>query len=133
MASRSNHRHHNSDRAVRRSASSGLPKPSGGTAILALTGNRRLASRAAFCAALMIADWVCLKRLEFPFPQIATGDLDVAVLGQLPPPNLPLSYEFEPSPVKVVGFDAAFRRWSLGEQHLKYAARNPHHALILAD
>jgi hypothetical protein len=33
------------------------------------------------------------------FPQIATGDLDIALIGQLPPPNLPLGDQFEPSPV----------------------------------
>jgi len=31
----------------------------------------------------------------FAFPQIATGDLDIAVVSQLPPPNLPLGDEFE--------------------------------------
>jgi hypothetical protein len=39
-----------------------------------------------------------MTRLDFPFPQIATGDLDIAVLGQLPAANLPLSGEFEPGP-----------------------------------
>ena len=71
-------------------------------------------------------------RPAFSFSQIATGDLDVAVVGQLPPPNLPLSYEFEPSPVKVVGFEAAFRRRGLWKQDLEHAPGNPHHAVILA-
>jgi hypothetical protein len=31
-----------------------------------------------------------MTRLDFPFPQTATGDLDVAFLGQLPAANLPL-------------------------------------------
>jgi hypothetical protein len=31
---------------------------------------------------------------DFPFRQIATGDLDVAVVRQLPPPNFSLGNEF---------------------------------------
>ena len=46
----------------------------------------------------------------FAFPQIATGDLDVPIVGQLPAANFPLSDEFEPSPVNVIAFDAAFGR-----------------------
>jgi hypothetical protein len=37
-------------------------------------------------------------------PQIATGDLDIAVVGQLPSTNLPFGDQFEPRPVKVVRF-----------------------------
>jgi hypothetical protein len=51
-----------------------------------------------------------MSRLDFPFPQIATGDLDIPVVGQLPAANLPLGDEFEPGPVQVVGFEAAFGR-----------------------
>jgi len=51
-----------------------------------------------------------MTRLDFPFPQIATGDLDVPIVGQLPAANLPLGDEFEPGPVQVVGFEAAFGR-----------------------
>jgi hypothetical protein len=46
---------------------------------------------------------------DFPLPQIATGDLDIPVVGQLPAANLPFGDEFEPGPVKVIGFEAAFR------------------------
>jgi len=35
----------------------------------------------------------------FAFAQVATGNLDIAVIGQLPPPNLPLGNEFEPGPM----------------------------------
>jgi hypothetical protein len=31
---------------------------------------------------------------DFPFPQIATGDLDIAFVGQLLTANLPLGDEF---------------------------------------
>jgi hypothetical protein len=72
-------------------------------------------------------------RPDFPFPQIATGDLDIAVVGQLPPPKFPLGDQFEPGPVKVVGFEAALRRRSLRKQGLEYAPRNAHCAFILAD
>ena len=45
-----------------------------------------------------------MTRLDFPFSQIATGDLDIPIVGQLPAAKFPLSDEFEPGPVKVVGF-----------------------------
>jgi hypothetical protein len=50
-----------------------------------------------------------MTRSNFPFPQIATVDLDIAVVRQLPAANLPLGDDFEPCPVKVIGFEAPFR------------------------
>jgi hypothetical protein len=52
-------------------------------------------------------------RLEFPFPQIATRDLDIAVVGQLPSPKFPLGDKFETGSVKMVGFEATFGCGSL--------------------
>jgi len=43
-----------------------------------------------------------MTRLDFPFPQIATGDLDVPIVRQLPAANLQFGDEFEPGPVQVV-------------------------------
>jgi hypothetical protein len=78
--------------------SSRLRKPSGGTAILTLTGNRRSASRALVAPPSSSnsaeADAACC-RSGLPFPQISARDFDVAVVGQLLTANLPLS-EFEP-------------------------------------
>jgi hypothetical protein len=54
-------------------------------------------------------------RPDFALPQIATGDLDIAVVGQLPLPKFPLSDKFEPGAVKMAGFEAAFRRWAFRE------------------
>jgi hypothetical protein len=68
----------------------------------------------------------------FAFPQIAACSLDVRVIGQLPAANLPLGDQFEPGPVKVVGFEAAFRRGGLWKQDLKDAPGNTHHTLIFA-
>jgi hypothetical protein len=48
-----------------------------------------------------------------PVPQIATGDLDIAIIGQLLAANLPLGNGFEPGPINVIAFEAAFRRWGL--------------------
>ena len=48
--------------------------------------------------------------MDRPFPQIATGDLDIPIVGQLPAANLPFGDEFEPGPVEVIGFEAPFRR-----------------------
>jgi len=45
----------------------------------------------------------------FPFPQIAPGDLDISIVGQLSAANLPFGDQFEPSPMKVVGFQTPFR------------------------
>src|SRR5438270_8858324 len=72
-------------------------------------------------------------RLDFPVPQIATADLDIAVVGQLPSTNLPFGDQFEPRPVKVVRFEAAFRRRSLWKQDLENAPGHAHHTLIFAD
>jgi hypothetical protein len=54
-----------------------------------------------------------------PFTQIATGDLDVPIVGQLPAASLPFGDEFEPGPVKVVGFEAPFWRRGLWKQDLE--------------
>jgi hypothetical protein len=72
-------------------------------------------------------------RPVFPVPQITTGDLDIAVVGQLPSTNLPFGDQFEPRPVKVVRFEAAFRRRSLWKQDLENASGHAHHTLIFAD
>jgi hypothetical protein len=38
--------------------------------------------------------------------QVPPADLDISVLGQLPPPQLPLGDALEAGPLEVVGFDA---------------------------
>jgi hypothetical protein len=68
-----------------------------------------------------IPDRAWTTRGDFSFSQIATGDLNITFVGQLPPPNLPLGDEFEPGPMKVVGLDAAFRCGSLTNQDLENA------------
>jgi hypothetical protein len=50
-----------------------------------------------------------MTRPAFPFSEIATRNLDIPVVGQLPSPNLSLGNEFESGPLKVVGFEAPFR------------------------
>jgi hypothetical protein len=69
---------------------------------------------------------------DFSFPQITARDLDIAVVGQLPPPNLPFGEEFEPGPVKVVDFEAAFGCGSLTKQDLEHTPGNASDALIVA-
>jgi hypothetical protein len=76
---------------------------------------------------------VWMARPDFPFPQIATGDFDIAVVGQLPAANLPLSDEFEPDSVQVVSFEAPFGRGGLRNQDLEHAPGNAHHSLIFPD
>jgi hypothetical protein len=72
-------------------------------------------------------------RCGLPFPQIATGDLDIPIRGQLAATNLSLGDEFEPSPVKMVCFEAPFGRRGVWKQDLKDAPGNAHHTLIFAD
>jgi hypothetical protein len=72
-------------------------------------------------------------RPALSFPQIATGDLDIAVVGQLPSTDLPFGDQFEPRPVKVVRFEAAFRRRSLWKQVLENASGHANHTFIFAD
>ena len=74
-----------------------------------------------------------MARPEFPFPQIATGDFDIAVVGQLPAANLPLGNEFEPGPVKMVGFEAALRREGFWNQDLEHAPGDAYYALLFAN
>jgi hypothetical protein len=70
---------------------------------------------------------------DFPFPQVTTGDLDITVVGQLAATKLPLGDEFEPGPVKVVGFQTPLGCWGLIEQGLEHAPGDTHCAFILAD
>jgi hypothetical protein len=65
-----------------------------------------------------------------PFPQIASGDLDIAVGGQLAATNLPLGDQFEPGPMKMISFEASFRRGGLRKQYLEDAPGNSHRGLI---
>src|SRR6476646_7415451 len=74
-----------------------------------------------------------MTRMNFSFTQVATGDLDIAIVGQLPAANLPLGNEFEPGPVQVETFEAPFRRGSLWKQDLEHAPGNTHNSLIFAD
>jgi hypothetical protein len=71
-------------------------------------------------------------RKGFPFLQITARDLDIAVVGQLPSPEFPLGDEFEPGPVKMVGFEAPFGCGGPWKQDLEHAPGNANDALILA-
>jgi class 3 adenylate cyclase len=65
--------------------------------------------------------------------QISPADLDISILGQLTPANLPLGNALEPRPLEVVCLDASFRRGPLGQEPLKDPARHPDHATVFAD
>jgi hypothetical protein len=69
----------------------------------------------------------------FAFTEITAGDLDIAIVRKLAATNFPLGDQFEPSPVKVVGFEAAFRRGGLWQQGLEHAAGHANDAFIIAD
>lgn len=68
---------------------------------------------------------VDVMRPDFPLPQIATCDLDIAVVSQLPPPQFALGDQFDRGPVQVVGFEAARECGPLWKQDLEHA---PGHA-----
>jgi hypothetical protein len=68
-----------------------------------------------------------------PIGMPSARDFDIPILGQLAATDLSLCDEFEPSPVKMIGFEAAFGRGGLGEQDLEDAPGNAHHTLIFAD
>jgi hypothetical protein len=44
-----------------------------------------------------------------PFAQVASGDLDIPIRGQLPPAQLPLGDALEPGPLEVVRLDTLLR------------------------
>jgi hypothetical protein len=56
--------------------------------------------------------------------QIPSADLDVPVLGQLPPTQFPLGYAIELGPMEVVGFDAPLGGGPFREQALEHAPRS---------
>jgi hypothetical protein len=70
---------------------------------------------------------------KFAFAEVATSDLDIPIVRQLPAANLPLGDEFEPGAVQMVGFEAPFWRGGLWKQDLEHAAGNTYDSLILAD
>ena len=57
--------------------------------------------------------------------QVPPADLDIPILGQLAPSQLPLSNALEPGPLKVVRLDAALGSGPLREQALKHSPRDP--------
>jgi hypothetical protein len=69
----------------------------------------------------------------FAFAEIAAGDLDIAIVRKLAATKFPLGDQFEPSPMKVVGFETAFRRWGLWKQDLEHASGHANDAFIIAD
>jgi hypothetical protein len=73
-----------------------------------------------------------MQRLPF-LTQISAYDLDITVVGQLPATNLPLSDQFEPGPMKMIGFKAPFGCGCLVEQGLEHPPADTHDAFILAD
>ncbi len=69
----------------------------------------------------------------FAFTEIAADDLDIAIVRKLAATKFPLGDKFEPSPMKVVGFEAAFRRGGLWQQDLEHASGHANDAFIIAD
>jgi hypothetical protein len=49
------------------------------------------------------------RRHGVAFAELAPGDLDIAVLGELSAPELPFHSLLEPGALKVKGFEAALR------------------------
>jgi hypothetical protein len=66
-------------------------------------------------------------------PKIAPGDLDVAIVGQLPAAHLPLGNQFEPRSMDIVGFQAPVGCRPLVREPLESAPRHANNALVLPD
>jgi hypothetical protein len=61
------------------------------------------------------------------------ADLDIPILGQLTPAQLPLGDALEPGPLEIISLDAPLGRGALREQPLEHPPRHPDHAMVLAD
>ena len=61
------------------------------------------------------------------------ADLDIPILGQLTPAQLPLGDALEPGPLEIISLDAPLGRGALREQPLEHPPRHPDHAVVLAD
>ena len=57
--------------------------------------------------------WLAARSPTYGLAQIPPADLDIPILGQLAPSQLPLSDALEPGPLEVVGLDAALKGGSL--------------------
>jgi putative ABC transport system substrate-binding protein len=64
---------------------------------------------------------------------VPPADLDIPVLGQLPPTHLPLGNAFEPGRLEIVRLDAPLGGWPVGQEPLEDAPRDPDHAAVLPD
>jgi hypothetical protein len=70
---------------------------------------------------------------EVPLPEIAPGDLDVAIVGQLPAADLSLGDKLEPSSLQMVRLQAPLRRRALVEEALENPPWHPDDGIVLAD
>jgi hypothetical protein len=56
------------------------------------------------------------------------ADLDIPILGQLTPAQLPLGDALEPGPLEIISLDAPLGGGPLGQEPPEYAPRDPDHA-----
>jgi hypothetical protein len=68
----------------------------------------------------------------FAFTEITAGDLHIAIVRKLAATKFPLGDQFEPTPMKMVGFEAAFRRGGLWKEGLEHAPGHANDAFRLA-
>jgi len=68
---------------------------------------------------------------DFALPQVAAGDLDVAIVRQLATPQSPLDYTLEMGPLEVVSLDAPLGRDGAVDKPAEQGPRNADDALIL--
>jgi len=66
-------------------------------------------------------------------PQVAAIDLHVAIIGQLPVPQLPFDHQFQPGPVKVVCFEAALWCHRSVDEATEHLTRHADDALVLTN
>jgi hypothetical protein len=73
------------------------------------------------------------RRPRFAFPQVSAGDLDIAVIGQLPAAQLAFGDQFESGPLKMVAFEAPLWRRGPREQTLEDPPTDAYDSLIFAN
>jgi hypothetical protein len=88
-----------------KSAGDGYPKKALEKTVLRFLGSRTFSHGLGRFETL---PWLPARSPNCGLAQVPTADLNIPILGQLAPSQLPLGDRFEPRPLEVVRFDAAF-------------------------
>jgi hypothetical protein len=87
-------------------AGDGYPKKAIENTVLSFLGSRTFSHGLGRFETL---PWLAARSPTYGLAQIPPADLDIPILGQLAPAQLPLGDALEPGSLEVVRLDAAFR------------------------